>query len=111
MIVGRNAVRELLSSGRDIEKLYITSSDREGSINQLIGIAAERDHDDSGSDGDPVKCAKVIVELAESEKLPVRLSLTSFAYEISQTVNKARFEEAEEWKNWSIKADFNYKGE
>ena len=42
VIVGRNAVRELLSSGRDIEKLYITSSDREGSINQLIGIAAER---------------------------------------------------------------------
>ena len=42
VIVGRNAVRELLSSGRDIEKLYITSSDKEGSINQLIGLAAER---------------------------------------------------------------------
>lgn len=42
VIVGRNAVRELLSSGRDIEKLYITSSDKEGSINQLLGIAAER---------------------------------------------------------------------
>ena len=42
LVIGRNAVRELLSSGRDIEKLYITSSDREGSINQLIGIAAER---------------------------------------------------------------------
>ncbi len=42
VIVGRNAVRELLSSGRDIEKLYITSSEREGSINQLIGIASER---------------------------------------------------------------------
>lgn len=42
VIVGRNAVRELLSSGRDIEKLYITSGEREGSINQLLGIAAER---------------------------------------------------------------------
>ena len=41
-IIGRNAVRELLQSGRDIEKLYITSSDKEGSINQLIGIASER---------------------------------------------------------------------
>lgn len=41
-IIGRNAVRELLQSGRDVEKLYITSSDKEGSINQLIGIAAER---------------------------------------------------------------------
>ena len=41
-IIGRNAVRELLQSGRDVEKLYITSSDKEGSINQLIGIASER---------------------------------------------------------------------
>lgn len=42
VVIGRNAVRELLQSGRDIERLYITSSDKEGSINQLIGIAAER---------------------------------------------------------------------
>ncbi len=41
-VYGRNAVRELLSCGRDIEKLYITSGEREGSINQLLGIAAER---------------------------------------------------------------------
>lgn len=41
-IIGRNAVRELLQSGRDVEKLYITSADKEGSINQLIGIASER---------------------------------------------------------------------
>ena len=41
-IIGRNAVRELLQSGRDIEKLYITSAEKEGSINQLIGIASER---------------------------------------------------------------------
>lgn len=42
IIIGRNAVKELLSSGRDIEKLYITSGEREGSINLLIGIASER---------------------------------------------------------------------
>ncbi len=41
-IVGRNAVRELLAAGRDVERLYITSGEREGSINQLLGIAAER---------------------------------------------------------------------
>ena len=28
--------------GRDVDKLYITSADKEGSINQLLGIAAER---------------------------------------------------------------------
>ncbi len=41
-VIGRNAVRELLTCGRDIEKLYITSGEREGSINQLLGIASER---------------------------------------------------------------------
>ena len=42
VVCGRNSCRELLNSGRDIEKLYILSGDREGSINQLLGIAAER---------------------------------------------------------------------
>lgn len=42
IICGRNAVKELLASGRDIEKLYIQSGDREGSVNLLIGIASER---------------------------------------------------------------------
>lgn len=42
VVSGRNAVKELLSSGRDIEKMYIQSGDREGSLNLLIGIASER---------------------------------------------------------------------
>ena len=42
VVIGRNAVKELLLGGRDIDKLYITSGEREGSINQLLGIAAER---------------------------------------------------------------------
>ena len=42
VIFGRNSVKELLSSGRDIDKLYIQLGDREGSVNQLLGIAAER---------------------------------------------------------------------
>ena len=42
VVSGRNAVRELLAGGRDIEKIYIQSGEREGSVNQLIGIAAER---------------------------------------------------------------------
>ena len=41
-VFGRNAVKELLSGGRDIEKIYIQSGDREGSVNLLIGIASER---------------------------------------------------------------------
>ncbi len=42
VVSGRNAVRELLANGRDIEKIYIQSGDREGSVNLLIGMASER---------------------------------------------------------------------
>jgi len=42
LVVGRNAVRELLDGGRDIEKIYVQSGEREGSINLLVGIANER---------------------------------------------------------------------
>lgn len=42
VIFGRNAVKELLASGRDIEKVYIQYGDREGSVNLLLGIASER---------------------------------------------------------------------
>ena len=42
VISGRNAVKELLASGRDIEKIYVQSGEREGSVNLLIGMAAER---------------------------------------------------------------------
>ena len=42
MVVGRNAVRELLASGRDIDKIYVQKGEREGSIIQLIGEATAR---------------------------------------------------------------------
>ncbi len=42
VVSGRNAVRELLLGTRDIEKIYIQSGEREGSVNQLIGMASEK---------------------------------------------------------------------
>ena len=42
LVCGRNAVKELLSGGRDVEKIYVQSGEREGSINLLIGMASER---------------------------------------------------------------------
>ncbi len=42
LVAGRNAVKELLSEGRDIEKIYIQNGKREGSINLIVGMAAER---------------------------------------------------------------------
>ena len=42
MVVGRNAVRELLAGGRDIDKIYVQKGELEGSILQLIGEASAR---------------------------------------------------------------------
>ncbi len=42
LISGRNAVRELLREGRDIDKIYLARGDREGSILALIGEASAR---------------------------------------------------------------------
>lgn len=41
-VEGRNAVIELLESGKDINKLYITSGDRNGSINKILSMAKEK---------------------------------------------------------------------
>ncbi len=41
-IYGRNAVKELIESGRDIEKIFIQSGDREGSVKVIASLAAER---------------------------------------------------------------------
>lgn len=41
-IEGRNAVLELLESDRDINKIFVASGDRNGSINKIIAIAREK---------------------------------------------------------------------
>ena len=41
-IEGRNAVIELLESGKDINKIFITKGERHGSINKIISMAKER---------------------------------------------------------------------
>ena len=41
-VEGRNAVLELLESGKDINKIYVTRGEKHGSINKIIAIARER---------------------------------------------------------------------
>lgn len=41
-VVGRNAVRELLKSGRAVDKIFVRRGDREGSITMLVAQAIER---------------------------------------------------------------------
>ncbi len=42
LVIGRNAVRELLKSGRDIDKIFVQRGAREGSIVVLVAEAVER---------------------------------------------------------------------
>ena len=42
IVSGRNAVRELLQGERDVEKIYIQSGEREGSIKLLLSMAKEK---------------------------------------------------------------------
>ena len=41
-VVGRNALRELLASGRAIDKIFVQRGEREGSITVLVAQAIER---------------------------------------------------------------------
>ena len=41
-VEGRNSVLELLESGKDINKIFITRGEKHGSINKIIAIAKER---------------------------------------------------------------------
>ena len=41
-IEGRNSVLELLESGKDINKIFVTRGEKHGSINKIIAIARER---------------------------------------------------------------------
>jgi 23S rRNA (guanosine2251-2'-O)-methyltransferase len=42
LVIGRNAVRELLKSGRAIDKIFVQRGDREGSIVVLVAEATQR---------------------------------------------------------------------
>lgn len=42
VLIGRNAVTEALKSGRGINKLWIASGDREGSVAEIVALAKER---------------------------------------------------------------------
>lgn len=42
LIIGRNAVTELLKSGREIENVLVAKGDREGSINKILSMCKEQ---------------------------------------------------------------------
>ena len=42
LIIGRNAVLELLKSDREVENVLIAKGEREGSINRIIALCKEK---------------------------------------------------------------------
>lgn len=42
IVFGRNEVRELLRSGRSVDKIFVRRGDKEGSVNLILGMASER---------------------------------------------------------------------
>jgi 23S rRNA (guanosine2251-2'-O)-methyltransferase len=42
LVIGRNAVMELLKSGREVENVLIAKGEREGSITRIIGLCKEK---------------------------------------------------------------------
>lgn len=42
IVIGRNAVLELLKSGREVENIIIAKGEREGSVNQIAALAREK---------------------------------------------------------------------
>ena len=42
LVIGRNAVTELLKSDREVENVLIAKGEREGSINRIIGLCKEK---------------------------------------------------------------------
>lgn len=41
LIIGRNAVIELLKSGREVENVLISKGEKEGSINRIVAMCKE----------------------------------------------------------------------
>lgn len=41
-VEGRNSVLELLESGKDINKIFVTKGERHGSVNKIVAIAREK---------------------------------------------------------------------
>lgn len=42
LVIGRNAVLELLKSGREVESVYIAKGEREGSVKSIIALCREK---------------------------------------------------------------------
>jgi NAD(P)-dependent dehydrogenase (short-subunit alcohol dehydrogenase family) len=73
-----------------------------------VGATARFQRDYNGKQpGDPKKAAEAIVQVTQEEKPPMRLLLGSDAYNGAEKNDRARLEEAREWRELSLSTDFD----
>jgi len=73
----------------------------------VVGNAARMQRDyDGRQPGDPVRAARVILELAAMEAPPLRLALGSDAVAAIERVEHARLDELARWRELSVSTDF-----
>ncbi len=57
-------------------------------------------------EGDPVRCAQILMDVLEMEEMPFRLIMGRFGNEISRFIWKERMDEAEKYHHLSCACDF-----
>jgi NAD(P)-dependent dehydrogenase (short-subunit alcohol dehydrogenase family) len=77
--------------------------DYEASVGSILKILRSLE---GRAEGDPRKIADVIVQLASSDELPVRLILGVDAEERVQRAEAARASEAEKWRHLTVSTVF-----
>jgi NAD(P)-dependent dehydrogenase (short-subunit alcohol dehydrogenase family) len=92
-----NYARRALQNAPDLLPDYEASV---GSILKLLRSSEER------SEGDPRKIADVIVQLANSDEVPLRLILGVDAEKWVQQAEAARTSEAEKWRHLTVSTVF-----
>jgi NAD(P)-dependent dehydrogenase (short-subunit alcohol dehydrogenase family) len=82
-------------------------SERNPESDSTVGATARFQRNYNGKQpGDPKKAARVIVQLTQERKPPLRLLLGSDAYSGAEKNDLARLEEARAWKELSISTNF-----
>jgi NAD(P)-dependent dehydrogenase (short-subunit alcohol dehydrogenase family) len=90
-------------AGRSLKGAKKVIADYEGTVGPR---RKENDKSSGTQPGDPQKAAEVIVELEESDEVPLRILLGTDAVKIISKELEAQQQELEKWKSVSIKTDF-----
>jgi NAD(P)-dependent dehydrogenase (short-subunit alcohol dehydrogenase family) len=82
-------------------------SERRHEYDAVVGAAARMQRNyDGRQPGDPVRAARVVLEIAAMDKPPFRLPLGSDAVKNIELADRAKLEELARWRELSVSTDF-----